>query len=243
MRIKHFPSLIIAYLALNTICFAALQTISVEFFGKQPTPFLAATDVAGVIPADNWNSSLGASAGFYTPMPLVDSNGDASGVILSDHFRNNDERLSVPANPTTTQLLFRGYTESQNNGGTGFTITNIPFAEYDLYVYVMSGNAGRRGFVTTTEAGTDDYYYQTAGGIPTSFIEVTSTSSAEYTVGGNYAVFRGLGNSSQTVTLSGLNSWSGIAGFQIQQIPEPASAGCLIGGAAVLLCLVLRRLV
>ncbi|MEZ5385256.1 MAG: PEP-CTERM sorting domain-containing protein [Prosthecobacter sp.] len=210
--------------------------ISVDFTGEFPPPVLAPTDVAGVVPAANWNSFAGRSG---SPSGvLLDQSGAATTATLS-YFANNDVKLTLPGSPTTTEKLFAGYNDSATNGSVGFTVSNIPYAVYDLYVYVTADNPNRRGFVTTSEAGTPDYYYSTASGLPNSFIEITSTGVG-YTVGGNYARFQGLTDSSQAVTLSGLSSWSGIAGFQIQEsVPEPGRAALL--AMAALLGITVRR--
>jgi len=122
-----------------------------------------------------------------------------------------------------------------------FTVTDIPYATYDLYVYVESDSNGRTGYVTTSQTGSPDYYFTTfgGGGQPASFVQITSTTPGDFTQG-NYAYFSGLTDEDLTFGSYDKNTWSGITGFQIVQVPEPAT-GSLLAGSLLLLALRRRK--
>jgi hypothetical protein len=128
--------------------------------------------------------------------------------------------------------LLNGYLNS-GPAAWGPSITNsyvslsqIPFAEYDVYVYFSSDAAGRNGTVTD---GTSTFYFSTLGlasvsGANALFAQTTDMTGAN--PGANYAVFSGLTGSSQIFTVdpkSGNDQWLGIAGFQVVAVPEPSA--------------------
>lgn len=233
MNVTLAPSLLCRCAALFA-CLAAFllpasaQVISVEFYGDQPEANrLTSTDVTGAVPAANWNGFGNSNASPGTQ--LEDSNGNLTAVTLDNYFSSTDSEPAPPVDPTPTELLFSSYIETQFSGQVGFTISNIPYTNYNLYVYGTSTAPGRRAILGISEVGLPAYYYATLGGIPDSFVQSTSTSAAEYTPA-NYVVFAGLSASSQTVTLfiPGGSTWSGVAGFQVQNVPEPASGALLL---------------
>jgi hypothetical protein len=103
-----------------------------------------------------------------------------------------------------------------------FTISQVPYAQYDLYVYFSSDAGGRTGTVTD---GATTFSFSTLGsaslaGANASLVQTTDTGSGN--PGANYAVFSGLTGDSQTVTVS-IPDWGGIAAFQVVSIPEPSA--------------------
>jgi len=104
-----------------------------------------------------------------------------------------------------------------------------------VVVYLESDQTGRTGTVSLSGSSTT-YYYSTEGGgnQPTSYVQVTSTSSSNYMTG-NYVVFTNQTGSSKTISLSPSN-WSGICGVQIVNTSTPVitsstTATGMAGGA------------
>ena len=109
-------------------------------------------------------------------------------------------------------------------------MTEIPYASYDIIVYFSSDGAGREGDVTD---GSTNYSFVNVGqssvsGVNALLVPTTDTAGA-YTTTANYAVFSGLSGASQTVTVQMRDDdeWGGIAGFQLVEVPEPATLGLL----------------
>jgi hypothetical protein len=131
------------------------------------------------------------------------------------------------------------------------TFNNVPFAEYDLYFYVMGQAASFRGGSIELEGG--PIYYFRGGTAPnddgTGYVELTTTTIGEPPVKqevneGNFISFRGLTSSNATVTttahLWGDNARAQVYGFQVVQVPEPAVSG-MMALAGVLLWARRRR--
>ena len=117
------------------------------------------------------------------------------------------------------------------------TLSEIPYSQYDIYVYFSSDVANRIGNVTD---GTTTYSFSTMGpaevsGANALFTQTTDTSGSHPLA--DYAIFSGLTGSSQTIScqMEVIEDWGGIAGFQIVQVPEPGTlALAALGGIGML---------
>jgi hypothetical protein len=201
---------------------------------------------AGVVLAPNWNNSWPSNP----TVDLMDSTGAASTLDLAyASFNTWSIQGGAPgqdADGSYNRNLVNGYLNS-GPAGWGPPITNsyvslsqIPYAQYDVYVYFSSDAAGRNGLVTD---GTTSFSFSTLGAASVSganALLVPTTDIANGNPGANYAVFSGLTGSSQTLTVnptSGNDQWLGIAGFQVVAVPEPSTLalgaiGLMIVGAS-----------
>jgi hypothetical protein len=118
------------------------------------------------------------------------------------------------------------------------TLSQIPYAQYDVYVYFSADTANRLGSIGD---GSTTYYFSTIGpaeisGANASLIQTTDTTGASPLA--DYAKFSGETASSLTLTcnaLGGNDQWLGIAGFQIVAVPEPGTMTlAALGGLALL---------
>ncbi|HLP78370.1 MAG TPA: PEP-CTERM sorting domain-containing protein [Candidatus Paceibacterota bacterium] len=208
-----------------------------------------ASQYAGVVSANYWNNTWdGANNG----------NGNAVGnpVTWNNLFYNNtgaNSGVSVSATSfadgwwnyysvlggsrvqdidgTYNNYLLNGY---NNNSFNNITLSSIPYAQYDLYVYFNADTAGRTG---TVNVGATTYDFTTLGNAANSganALLTQTTDTAGANPGADYAVFSGLTGNSQTIAAA-VNGWGGIAGFQIVAVPEPGSLALAgLGGLMVL---------
>jgi MYXO-CTERM domain-containing protein len=167
----------------------------------------------------------------------------------------------VPASPGGTYSSIGGATiapaggdEKLNTGfvfGNGtFTVSGVPYANYDVYVYELNDASGRVETTTLTAGGPAQTYYgssatpndsshvdQSAG---TSYVYVLSNSTnvGSPTTNGDYVQFTGLTGSTFTFTSTAPGNGY-VNGFQIVPTPEPASLGFV--GVSVLALLARRQ--
>jgi len=195
---------------------------------------LNVTGTAGAVPQGNWNNesivhnASSQSGGLAT----LKDDGNATVIGMSTSWTANAAYgTGASAGGTDTTLLYGG-PESQDNvyGTFSISIAGIPYAEYDLYVYVKGWTAGRTGEarlngVTGSEIGFDTYK-----DFPGSHSRATSTATQ-----GTYVLWEGLTASSVTVDVRRQSSNVIISGFQVVEVPEPATMSLLaLGGMALL---------
>lgn len=184
-------------------------------------------EYAGVVSVNNWNDTW--LEGNPAPNPMIDLNDNTNTVTTCDvswvdgtwGIRLWDGNASGPDVAGTRNVsMMKGYLDKHAPTLTAATFTQIPYASYNVYVYVMADVANRTGSVTD---GTTTYHFLTD---PAS-VHFTSTGTADYVefkeitatdaagaVLSNYAVFRGL--TGDTLTIScGITNGGGIAGIQI----------------------------
>ncbi|WFB36336.1 PEP-CTERM sorting domain-containing protein [Kiritimatiellota bacterium B12222] len=204
---------------------------------------------APAVISDQWNNITVTNAG--------DGNATGSGTNLIDNS-GAATTLDFAASKLTGGNTYAGtsspygWTGDQLTMHTGrlsydikMNVTEIPYAQYDIYVYLSAGANG--GAVAANISLTGDdldsshfYYANYDGGYPANnYVQVTSTNSAAPS-SGNYVLFTGnTGTSFQlnydsTATI--FDSY--VAGIQIVAIPEPSSLVLISVG---LLTLVSRR--
>ncbi|MDG1072027.1 MAG: PEP-CTERM sorting domain-containing protein [Akkermansiaceae bacterium] len=199
---------------------------------------IASGTVAGSVPQSNWNNTGGATGTINT---LADSAGVAttasitwtSGGVWGDGDANADANAGVG-----DAQLNRGYWDDNNGGGQTFTVTGVPYTNYDLLVYYATDTPGTQHLQGITANGT--------------------FGRPDITTGARYSEKSGaVWDSTNTATITGLtgdltatmdlrnangNGRATIAGFQILEasaIPEPSST--LLVGLSGLALLMRRR--
>jgi uncharacterized protein (TIGR03382 family) len=131
----------LASLALGSTTWAA--SIGLNFVGGGPNggAALAPTDVAGHprYAQGQWNNAAG---NVGVGLALKDSSG---GVTPAQAAWSSNNVWALPGSPTNAnERLMDGYLDTTANSTTSVTITNIPFAKYDVVVY-FDGNNGSGG--------------------------------------------------------------------------------------------------
>jgi Concanavalin A-like lectin/glucanases superfamily/PA14 domain/Bacterial Ig domain/PKD domain/Fibronectin type III domain len=203
------------------------------------------SDVSGAIYQQaNWNNLTGLSG----TASLVDYTGNPSGVTAVWSSSANVNYITGSCNADTSTApgrMFKGVIEIRNDEGAlkpTVTLSNIPYLEYDVYVYFdmlgtdsrdttpmkftltpSEGTApaaiyGQNSLLTTDSLGDYPNYDTWVG-----FKESTASSRTDTQANllGNYVVFRGIGASSCTVIADWGNPATGQkVGFSAVQIVD-----------------------
>lgn len=192
---------------------------------------------AGVVLSPYWNSTYLIDGNSGAPESnLLDNSGTAT--TLSASFTDNSQygyaiQFSTPAQDADgsyNKYLLNGYLNNGNGGNVTISLSSIPYAQYDIIVYLSSDTAGRTG---TVNVGSTTYDFSTMGPAEISDVNATliqTTDTAGTDPSADYAIFSGLTGSAQTITTD-IPAYGGIAGFQIVETPEPnAMALAGLGG-------------
>ena len=156
--LKTFYLTLIVGLTLSVSCYG--QVISVSFAGDngggnsisigsiEPTP-----EVAGVIPAANWNSDdTQLAEGFLTD--VFDDSGTITTVEVD--WSGSANTWGGTGAETDDEFMVNGWLDD-NGAGANIDITGIPYENYDLYVY-GSSDAGNEGRGFTTQVNGVDHF-------------------------------------------------------------------------------------
>ena len=213
---------------------------------------------AGVVPAYNWNDSWSEnySASAYGTPVTVNNLFNNSGAATTASIAYNSYNGYYITSPNPGQDADGTYNRDLLNGflnagpatwnppvtSDSVSLNSIPYAQYDIYVYVSDDTAGRLANVSN---GSITYDLSTMGlaevsGASALLIQSSDTSGANPSA--DYVEFTGLSGSSATITVSPGDqnpadaAWVGLAGFQVVAVPEPGSmplASALAGLASV----------
>lgn len=198
---------------------------------------------AGVVLAYNWNDSWSENYSSYaygspvTVNNLFDNSGAATTASISYNSYNGysiqSSHPGADANGTYDKEMLNGFLNAGpatwNPPATqdSVSLNSIPYAQYDVYVYVSDDTAGRLANVSD---GSTTYDLSTMAaaeisGANASLIQSTDTSGANPYA--DYVEFTGLTGSSQTFSVSPGDTnpsdaaWVGFAAVQIVAVPEP----------------------
>ena len=196
------------------------------------------TDIAGVAAQGNWNNGsggVGSASGLMDDAGAITSAGAA--------WTNHDPGGSVWGD--TWQVPGRGAGSADDKLMTAYidpiwgdcvseiTLSDIPYAQYDAYVYFGTDNEGGIGYVTD---GATTYSYTIDVSAPfTTFIQTLATDNSAPVA--NYAVFSGLTGSSLTLITgtTDVAQVGGMMGIQIVEVPEPMTLSLLaLGGMGLI---------
>jgi hypothetical protein len=247
----------------NVIGYGAIAEARVVSFNVGQN--MVAGDLAGSTAArdDNWNgivqtttdNAVQPAGTTLTWTGIVDGAGTSVPSMTSTLTYNNAQNFGTNNRTNTAGTndtrMFSSYTDLF--GGTAaapaatVAVTNIPFAQYDVYVYNQPDDTDRVGAV---KIGTRTEYVRMlpGGTIPANggaYVESnhttapTSNADALNIPQGHFVRFEGVSGSTLSIDLWGdlANDSTPrirLAGFQIVEVPEPA-AGAVLGLAGLLL--------
>jgi autotransporter-associated beta strand protein len=180
----------------------------------------------GVFNMTNWNSFAG--AGSNAPSVLKDSHGNSTTAIL-DSFGGVNSNMNWTGSSVP---LLNGFLDAPDT----LTVSNIPYARYDVIAYFGSYVPNLANRVQLSTAGST-YYFETEG-TTNAYVPCTSTTPGVYSRG-NYAIWSNTSGGSLTVDQpQGSITALGLNGIQIiddspNNILPAATRLTIAGGATV----------
>ncbi len=211
-----------------------------DYYGDTgSTGQMDAADVAGVVPAAYWTNAIGLDP---TASNLVDDSGDetTAGIELvgdgTDGWMMGEDSYSSSSSADAT-MMYACRAVGGSEGSFQLDLTDIPFAEYDIYVYVGRKFVWGGGEAHTT-IGAMTYFYSTpdddsgVSDLPGGYVRSEQTDNNDYPEA-TYVLFEGLTGASQSIEQVDDSSGEeiGITGIQVVEVPEPATMGLLaLGG-------------
>ncbi len=197
----------------GTLKVAAPLSIGVQFQGGGNAIGAAYN---GALPMTNWNTFTGNTLGTQAGT-LHDANNNP-GVAVLNSFQGTGTWYTNSSIP-----LLSGYIDNASaTGNDSVTISNIPYASYNVYAYFGADGGGRTGSVQLGTGTT--YYYSTEGdGNETGYFATTSTTTASYPTA-NYAEWTGVSGGSLSIEQFRGSNNSGIHGIEIVDT-TPGDAG------------------
>jgi hypothetical protein len=206
--------------------------IGVQFV--QAGPALASTQVAGIVPQDNYNVvNVNNSSGTNGTTPLLlNSNGSPTSVTLT-HV-SNDGYNSNTATSTPNGILLHGEdktgpagtTQSSKPGLTStYTFNNVPPGTYNLIAYIENDYAGVSANMTV---GPTTYYVIDESVTGTPPFTLANSTDPNNRATGNYVEFLNVSPVQGQITVTytsegGANDTASINGFQLQTVGTQTS--------------------
>jgi hypothetical protein len=195
--------------------------IGINFVGgsgpaPNPTP-MGAAEIAGFVPQANWNQAAGQSG---TNLALLNQNGIATTATLTSWTSANTWNTSIAEAPGDFRMM-RGYLDTSATSHTMVTVSAIPYAFYDVYVYTDGDHGG------DTRSGN----YTIGGKTNTTTNPANVNFNGTFILGQTYTVFTGLSGASFTLDATpgalGGTLRAPVNGIQIvasaAPVPEPGT--------------------
>lgn len=185
---------------------------------------LSTNETAGVVPQTRWNDTFpirtwtrpsGSKADILTPLTnqIVRSDGT---IVTNFTFNWTADATDASDNAgSSDRKLMSGFLRAPNSGQATLTLSNIPFANYDLYVLVGGSYDGQRGRVRLNGSSTTDRFFRAMTTAPQKdFIEI-KPGATNYPYA-NFALYTNLASSTATLNVANVDGWAvGIHAIQI----------------------------
>jgi len=220
----------------------AQTLIGINFGADQQAGQIQPGDYAGVVSQANWNNISNESG---TVLNLLDDAGDATtaGVTWSS---NNTWRAWTGGADNGNQRLLQGYLDGGSTGvPVSVTVSNIPFAVYNVYIYV--NRDGTNSTSTYTVNGQSQTVTPGAYATTLSLAGPATPGVPDSGTAGTYILFTNVTGDLSLLTSNATSypeslDWrSPVNGIQIVAVPEPSTValtGLAIASVAVM---VIRR--
>ena len=196
-------------------------SIGIQFVGSGTA--LTATSSAGVVAQSHWNPLTGAT---FSSVVLNDRTGAATAATLTGSADGSYFCGSTfPAGSGDSNLcsgeLFCGAFTTETNTTT---VSGIPYAQYDVYVYAECDAVGRNAtFALTPSGGSTQYYSLQTTSAASAWTQSTNTWNGSGTAPSlpvaNYVKFTGITASSFTLKFGGAASNVSVNGIEIVKNP------------------------
>ena len=203
------------------------QTISLNFVrGSSGASALSTSDIAGAVPAIQWNNAPQANADDNVGFALTDDSGAATGASAEWHSGGSSWSVATAgAGGAGDKLMMTGYLD-QGGDGNGqihtITISNIPYPTYDVYLYHSSSGGANRS--ARYQANSVDIFTRNLDPANTfnGFIEAGYPTLAEAAnlgnSAGNYVRWQGL-SGTLNIEAQGLGDADGGSGGNTRRAP------------------------
>lgn len=205
---------------------AQAGVVGIKFVSEQnPDNLLLPADVTGLVPQRNWNSTwaltgwrsnLGSQEDIISPAAdvVVNSAGTPTGMTMNWNFPNH--AWASGQGGGATQKLLDGYLNVSTDTPGSLTLGNIPYATYDVLVYVGSNYDGAVGHTRLNDDTGTDRWFMTASAAPQTRLFELVKSDAVKPWRANVICYRNVTGASVNVKIA-RTSWHeiGIHGIQI----------------------------
>lgn len=222
-------------LLLTGIAASHAQSVGVNFTGTDNagnTFPLGFNTVAGIVPQSNWNDADG-NFGNFQPSFVFDSNGNTPGIGI-DYSGPTLSSSQTDASLGGNYTLTKGFLDinppvppAPGGGLPGVSFTGIPYASYDVYVYVDGAAPGTATYLLGTASQT----VMTGTAYSGVFQPATGNSA------GDYIRFSGLSGANFTLSGVSLNA-APVDGIQIVNLaPAPVPEASTVVSLGLMLAL------
>jgi len=238
------------WLLSSSPCSAASVAYNFSETSSNPSQALDTTTPKGPLATSVWNDSYIVTTGNVangSENNLLDNTGAVTGMSIT--WSSKETWFGDGGNLTQDQRIVLGYLDDGDQGGANpgvfVTVSNIPYATYNIYA-IFASDAGSSTTYTTQDFLINGTTWALGGASPvtaTVFANMESTSAngtwTQAIAGvqtGNYFMLSNLTGSTLTIDgqLSAGGARGSLAGIIIQQVPEPSSAVLALFGAALL---------
>jgi hypothetical protein len=235
---------LILSLAAASVSSGAIISLDFGAPGNSITSVMGLSEIAGAVPAPNWNSFSGATQA--AGQSLFDDAGLTTGATVT--WSSNNVWSTGIADTAGNLRMMKAYLDTSSVSTTMVTLANIPASfqatGYEVYVYYDgdNGTANRAGAYTigaTTLWGLDAANASFNGTLTQGQTASNPGTDPLAVPAGNYLVFTGLSGAGFALSATPGPTSDGtgrasINGIQIVQVPEPAALGSLLLGATLL---------
>ncbi|WP_081452826.1 DUF1800 domain-containing protein [Verrucomicrobium spinosum] len=190
-----------------------------------PEHGLLPKEVTGITPQMNWNSAMplstwndptGSEVDIVTPIAgkVVDATGVDSGVKFS--WTNPGHTWGTGNGGGPTQKLFDGMLSVASDNAASVTVTQVPYATYDVIAYVGSQSEASVGYVRLNNNSATDLRFSSASSRPEKTFIEQGIYNATYPRRGNTVRFRNVTGSTFNLQLYRTSYYNvGLHGIQI----------------------------
>lgn len=218
----------------------ASRAATISFKFTNGTTGLAATDLAGApgVRAGNYNNVAVTSTTANATLGTVKDDSGAtvpSATLTLTPATGQNNGVAAGVVGTNDAALFSNSFDQFSTPASTVTVTNIPYATYDVYFYRTGNEANATLRAGQFTIGSQNRFVRGGLADPTNtgsgyVLSSDTTNGGGSTAQGNYVVFSGLSGGTLTASFAGVAAGDTInrnkvAGFQIVQTPEPASVG------------------
>lgn len=192
---------------------------------------MSTNHLAGVVRLPRWNNLTGptGTGSVQSLTNPVDSSGAvAGGMSITVTGGSGGSTFAYNSATGNDGTLFDAVFDQFNGTAGTISVTGVPYATYDVYLYMRDDGAARGGMFTI---GGTTYYVRGGAGNPTTngtgYVLSTATADAgAATTQGNYVRFSGLTNTNFTCSFVAFN-----AGDSVQRLKFPGFQ--IVSGAPV----------